>query len=110
MNTLRKIHTGLGLALLTSLALVAGSASADTADTSFDDASLGEATEALEVDACITCTISGPGSTGRQYATMCTSIRGGQVVCTRTGLGTIAPADEASCHSRRDELGCQIVL
>jgi hypothetical protein len=113
MNTLRKIHAGFGLALVTSLALVAGSASADAADTSFDDASIGEATEAIEVsqERRILCTMSGDTPTRRQWAFLeVIKVTEDQVVCERMPLGIVAPAVEASCYQRKAELECTIIV
>ena len=100
MSTLGKIHTGLGLALLTALTFVVGSASAD------DEEML------LPQPVGLRCTVSsGTSATGREWAWLVIlRERHGEVICSRVRFGGDAPPDFPSCYARRDELGCTIIV
>lgn len=71
-----------------------------------------EAVEAGDEDVArrqLKCTISGDTETGRQWATVSTSLD--PDVCVRWGRGGTAPVDYPSCHDRaRNELGCDRVV
>lgn len=97
MSTLRKIYAGFGLALVTALASVAGSASAtETANSE---------------PAGLRCTVSANNFTGREWAKLVIiRERNGEVICSRVRTGGEAPADYPSCYQRRDELGCTIIV
>ena len=100
MSTLGKIHTAFGLALLTALTFVVGSASADA------DEML------LPQPVGLRCTVSsGTSATGREWARLVIlRERNGEVICSRVRIGGDAPADFPSCHARRDELGCTLII
>lgn len=103
MNTLRKIQTGLAMALVTAFAVAVGSSSANAAGEP-----LGETAEAL---LSLTCTMSGDTATGRIWAKLVrVSEKGGVVYCSRMRVGGEAPIEIPSCHSRKYELGCDVVL
>jgi hypothetical protein len=110
MSTLRRIHAGLGLALVTAFAFMAGCASVDADELSDGDASLGEAAGAVEREAGLRCTVSsGFSPTGREWGEIFITRNPG--VCKRVRLGGVAPQDFPSCHQRgREELGCQLIV
>jgi hypothetical protein len=103
MNTLRKIQTGLAIALVSAFAFAAGSSSAKA------DVPIGEAAAAVELS--LDCTMSGPTATGREWAKLVRSyVRKGVVYCTRVRVGGEAPVEIAHCGERKYELGCDVVL
>ena len=99
MSTLGKIHTGIGLALVAALTFVAGYASAD-------------ADEMPPQPAGLRCTVSsGTSVTGREWARLVIlREHHGEVICSRVRIGGDAPSDFPSCHARKDELGCTIIV
>ncbi|WP_437927084.1 hypothetical protein WMF37_50005 [Sorangium sp. So ce291] len=101
MNTLRKIQAGVGLALVSALAFVTASASADNVSPASDDASR---------EAGLQCTMSsGFTPTGREWGYVSLTRTPG--ICKRIRVGGAAPADFPSCHQRaRNELGCYTVV
>lgn len=96
MDALRTIQTGLGLALMTALALVTSSASAESPDASRQ--------------AGLQCTMSsGFTLTGREWGQVFLTRTPG--ICKRVRIGGAAPPDFPSCHQRaRNELGCHTVI
>lgn len=87
MSNSRKIHTCLGMALVTAFTLLAGLASADFK---------------------LACTISGDTPTGRRWAYLLVSDNG--LRCCRrldaARAGEAAPPSVAHCHSLAKQLGC----
>ena len=98
MNTLGKIHTGLGLALLTALTFVVGAASANS--------------DEPPQPVGLRCTVSsGTSDTGREWAWLVFLRENhGEVLCSRVRTGDDAPVDFPSCYARRHELGCTIIV
>jgi hypothetical protein len=105
MNTLRKIHTALGIALVTTLAFVAGSASAESANSATDNESIAEVTALPSVgDESKPCTMSGETATGREWGKLVVvsiKLEGGSkiVECERERTGGTAPVEEPHCKS-----------
>ncbi len=104
MNTLRKIHTGLAIAFVSAFAFATGSSSANAADEPS-----GEVGEAIEIS--LPCSMSGPTSTGRQWAKLVRSyVKKGVVYCTREPSGLEAPIEIPHCGERKAELGCDEII
>jgi hypothetical protein len=99
MSTLRKVHTAFGIALVTTLGIVAGSASAEVAPT------LGARSRS--------CTMSGETATGREWAKLVVvgiKLEEGKTVveCHRERTGGEAPVTAVHCKdaSFSKEFGC----
>lgn len=104
MNTLRKIQTGLAIALVSAFAFVAGPSAASATE------ELGEEASGAG-DFSLDCTMSGATSTGREWAKLMRSyVKNGVVYCTRLRIGGAAPIEIPHCGERKAELGCHVIL
>jgi hypothetical protein len=105
MNTLQKNHTALVSALVTTLACVAGSASAESANYT----TVNESIAAVDSTPTIgseskPCTLSGDTATGREWGKLVVvsiALEGGNkvVTCERKRTGGEAPVDAPHCKS-----------
>lgn len=114
MNNHRTVHTGLGMALVTALICVMGSACMEVGE-SVNEEAISEANQAFVTlyppGTKLDCTMSAPSATGRRWGTI--TIDTDRRTCFRTANTSRlepAPPTAQHCHSFGRSIGCESIL
>ncbi|WP_441286275.1 hypothetical protein ACSRUE_28010 [Sorangium sp. KYC3313] len=111
MSNRRNLQNWLGMALVTGLVCVSGSACVGSVDPSIDSEEAGETEQAIVsgfvAGTRLDCTMSGPTPTGRRWAYLI--VGNDQSTCYRTPnihRLDLAPETAIHCHALGRSIGC----
>ncbi|WP_437987320.1 hypothetical protein [Sorangium sp. So ce117] len=114
MSNRRNLQNWFGMALVTGLVGVTGSACVGSMDPSVDSEATGESEEAIvtgfAVGTALDCTMSGATPTGRRWAYLI--VGNDQSTCFRTpnvNRTDLAPATAIHCHALGRSIGCDFI-